>query len=316
MSIYNIISNQVTIYAGTSLFVIGVLGNSINACVFYKNNLKNPSNFLLFLVSCLNIIYIHIGLLTRVLAHGFNIDITILDTSWCKIRYFLVQVCSLTSLSCVCYAMIDQFFISSQYGRLRRLSKISTTRKVTLIIIFVWILYTIPTIIFTDHIPLSNGQIVCNSLPDNLAFIRFTSYFNLPIVWAIGPVSVLIVFGILTYHNINLMRGNRNRERTQRHLTSMILLQVIFITIGAIPFAVLYTYLGITLFVIKSPDRQALENFLENIVAIISYFSYSCSFFVYYFASRTYRNQVKQLLHIFRRHRQVAPMVNPIFTGH
>jgi len=81
MSIYAIIQSQVTIYVGILLFIIGVLRNFTNACIFFKNNLQNLSTFLLFLASCCNIINMHANLLTQILTVGFNIDLTVLGVS-------------------------------------------------------------------------------------------------------------------------------------------------------------------------------------------------------------------------------------------
>jgi hypothetical protein len=181
MSIYVIIQNQVTIYAGILLFVTGVLGNFTNACIFFKNNLQNPSTFLLFLASCSNIINMHAGLLIRVLTAGFNIDLTVLGVSWCKMRNSLLQLCVLTSLSCVCYATVDQFFVSSNQERWRRLSKISITIRVTCILLLFWILYSIPLSIFSNLVQISDGRIPCVFI-SNLGFTRYASYFNLPIL--------------------------------------------------------------------------------------------------------------------------------------
>ena len=301
MTTYTVILNQVTIYVGTPLFVIGVLGNLINACVFYKNNLQNPSTFLLFLVSCSNILYMHIGLLIRVLMTGFNVDLTFESVSWCKIRYALMQVCVLISISCTCYATLDQFFASSTQEKWRRLSRISLTRKVAFSLIIIWIVYSIPLLVFSNLVRRGNGKSICSIFTGSASFIKYAAYFNLPIVWAIAPICVLAIFGALTYRNVSLLRVNRNRERAQRHLTSMILLQIIFIIVGTIPLAFYYTYLAITLSIIKSPDRQALESLLENLVSLISFFTYSCSLFVYYFSSKTHCNQVKQLLRMTTR---------------
>ena len=93
----------------------------------------------------------------------------------------------------------------------------------------------------------------------------------------------------------------------------MILLHIIFIIIGTLPYACYYTYSAITLTRIKSVDRRELETFLSNIVAVILYFSNSCSFFVYYSASATYRQQVKNLFHILTTKTRVQPIVTITF---
>ena len=219
MSHYTFILNQFTLYVGSSFLIAGVLGNLINVGVFYKNNIRNPSTLLLFLASCFNILFISVGLLTRICAAGLNVDVASNNLSWCKARFYLLQLWALSSISCNCYATIDQYFVSSQREKLRRLSNISITVKVICILFLIWIVYSIPLIIYSNLIQLSDGSIACVFV-NNVGFNRYAAYFNLPIIWSITPISVLIIFGILTYRNISLLQNARSRERAQNHLTS------------------------------------------------------------------------------------------------
>ncbi|CAF1285915.1 unnamed protein product [Adineta steineri] len=306
MSVYTNIANNFTIYVGSVFFIVGILGNIINACIFYKNH-RNPSTLLLFVASCFNFIDVFIGILTRLMSAGLNIDVAANSLGWCKARYFLIQFCALTSFSTLCYATIDQYFITSQSETLRRLSKISNVRRVLCILILFWILYSIPLALFSSLTQLSDGRTVCVFSID-LGYIRFASYFGLPVVWGIAPISILIIFGILTYRNISLLRNARNRDEAHRHLTSMILLHIIFIVFGTLPYAFYYTYSAITLFTAKTTDRKDLETCISNIVAVILYCPNSCAFLVYYVASATYQKQVKKFLHIPDRATQIAPV--------
>lgn len=76
MSLHTLITIPFVIYCGFIFFFIGIFGNILNIIIFYLNNLKSPSIFLLFISSIFNIIYLIIGLLTRILSVGFNIDFT------------------------------------------------------------------------------------------------------------------------------------------------------------------------------------------------------------------------------------------------
>jgi hypothetical protein len=182
----------------------------------------------------------------------------------------------------------------------------SITAKVLCILLFFWILYSIPTIIYSNLVHLSDGRIACIFI-SNEVFTKYVSYFNLPIIWGIAPITILITFGILTYRNISALKNIRTRERAQYHLASMILLHIIFIVVGTLPYAFYYTYAAITFHIAKSSDRQELETFLSNIVAVVLYFSNSCSFFVYYSATATYRQQVKRFFRLCGRTTQAEP---------
>ena len=314
MSDYTNLLDRITIYVGLSMFITGVIGNLLNAIVFYRTSVHNPSTLLLFLSSCSNLAFIFVGLFFRVMSTGFHLDWTIASATGCKTRYYFIQLFSLTSLSLLCYATIDQFFVTSQREKWRRLSKLSTTRRMILALITLWMLYSIPNALFSDVIQRTDGVMVCTFFTRNLNFNRFNAYFNLPLVWAIGPITVLIIFGTLTYRNVSLLQANQNRERVQRHLTSMILMHVILIIIGIIPLAFFYTYLAITFTASKDMNRKILESLLENLVSLVSYFSYSTSFFVYYLSSTTFRDQVQRLLHVSCRAHRIEPKRKTVLT--
>lgn len=142
MPTYSIITYYITSFVGIPMFIIGILDNLINVCVFYTSNLRNPTTLLLFIVSCSNILDL------RILSICFKFDISIINGSCCKIRYGLLQLFGLTSIYCTIYVSINQVFITSKENKWRHFSKISLTRKVTISIIFLLILYTIPLVIF------------------------------------------------------------------------------------------------------------------------------------------------------------------------
>jgi hypothetical protein len=49
------------------------------------------------------------GLLTRIMISGFDIDWIQFSLFYCKFRTYFFQVTSLTSLTCLCLATIDQY---------------------------------------------------------------------------------------------------------------------------------------------------------------------------------------------------------------
>jgi uncharacterized membrane protein YciS (DUF1049 family) len=240
-----------------------------------------------------------------VLAVGFNLDWTLKNVGWCKMRLYISQVSSSISLSCVCNALLDQYFVSCQGEKWRRLSKLSITRLTTCLVSIVWILYALPIPILIELIPKGNGNVICSFI--NRDYIRYLSYFGVPFLNAFIPIIFCAIVGMLTYRNISLVTFNRHRQQAQQHLTAMILLQIIFLITGSIPYGVFYIYIAITSTLMKSSDRLELEGLVSTIVSVFSYCSPIGAFFVYYFSSKAFCGQIKQLFKISPRQRPVQP---------
>lgn len=71
------ISQQLTIYGGLFLFIAGVVGNGMNILIFsnVRTYRRTPSVFYFLVSSIINIFYILIILMTRILS-GFGYDPT------------------------------------------------------------------------------------------------------------------------------------------------------------------------------------------------------------------------------------------------
>ena len=82
------LDQQITIYGGLFLLIIGVIGNGINILVFstFRNYRTTLCTFYFLIASVFNIAYITINLISRIVGVGFGIDLTRTSISWCKIR--------------------------------------------------------------------------------------------------------------------------------------------------------------------------------------------------------------------------------------
>ena len=296
---------QFDIYVGTTFLIAGISGNLLNIAVFYKNNFRNPSGFILFCCSWASLAYILVGLLTRVIDGGFLLDWTATNMSWCRARFYLGHVSLFVSISYMCYAAIDQLFATSQKDRLRRLSNLVSARRATAGILIFWLLHHLPIPILAQHVPTASVGFACNTLV-NPYLKRYISYFTFPVLSAIAPIIFLAIVGGLTYRNVSMLQGTSIRQQAQRHLASMILLQTICIIIGAVLYGTYYVYSAVTSTTVKERDRVAIENLIFQIVNTFYYFPQISSFYVYLVSSSTFRHQFKAILHITSRQNRVG----------
>lgn len=79
----------------------------------YRIGLVQPPTYLPFASSFFSLIYLTASLFTHVLFVGFFVDPTWFNLTWCRTRINWGQSSSLISLTCICYAWLDKYFLSS-----------------------------------------------------------------------------------------------------------------------------------------------------------------------------------------------------------
>ena len=145
ISTANLISHQVTIYLGTPIFIIGVIGGFLNLIVFLslKTFRQNSCALYLTIMSLVSIGYLITGLLTFLMINGYGINWTILSRSYCIFRQGFVHICILIGFTCLCLATIDQFLATCSSPRWQQLCNIKLARRLCLICMLLWFLYGI-----------------------------------------------------------------------------------------------------------------------------------------------------------------------------
>jgi hypothetical protein len=278
MSLF-IIGQQITIYLGISLVVLGLLGNGINILVFSTTATyrKNPTTFYFLITSVYNISYIVINLISRIIISGYGIDLTARSLAFCKIRPFCLAALCLISLSCCCLATIDQFLTTSQNAYIRSFSSIKWSHRIVIIVILVWFLHGIPFLMFYE---ISSTTHLC--VNTNTAFaIYFPTIYILTLNCAI-PVVVMIVFGYLAYMNIQQTRV-LVQHQADRQLTAMVLITVFLVVVSYVPYGIYNGYLLIVSTLVKDNNRLALENLFGVIVNLTCYLYFSVCFERFFF---------------------------------
>jgi hypothetical protein len=262
-------AQQFTIYFGFFLLIVGIIGNAINLLVFSKTRtyLTTPCTFYFLVSSIDNIVYIVINITIRILSEGYEINITGTSNIWCKIREFLLITASIISINFSCLAVVDQFLVTSKSAYLRHCSQIQWAHRIAIITIIIWSLHGIPILLFFD-VSLIDKTCVNN----NSGFAIYALVYLLGIICVI-PVSVMIIFGWLTYRNIRQTRVLAELH-ADRQLIRMTLTHVVLVVISLLPYGIYNTYSLITTTTIKDSDRQLKEYFAYAIFSMVTYLYY------------------------------------------
>ncbi len=299
------IAYYVTIYLGIPIYIFGFLGSLLNICILYSNR-NNSCTFLLIYSSIVDCFVLNIGLIERILAVGFNIDPTLSNLIWCKIRTYGLRISTLISLYMICLMSIERFFISCRTVRWRHLGNIFFIYWAAFFITLLITIEGLPFLILTDILR-TNTSVSCTPMY-NLIFAKYASFFCIPILFGLLPLLILILMGILVYYKLY---GRTHLRKVQRTLTSIILFRISLVLISCGPYTSYFVYSAIVsiMIPIKSAERIAIENCILSVLSVCLYITYSSSFFVYYCTSPTYR---KQLIELFiHRQRRRGDLVRP-----
>jgi len=274
-STLDFISQEISIYFGIPLLLIGVVGGFLNLLVFLtlKTFRQNSCAFYLTIMSFVNILLLLTGLLSRITISGFGIDWTQDSVFYCKCRVYINQLSILLSLSCICLASIDQFISTKFSIPFYKRNNMKLARILVIIFVLIWILHGIPYLFYYNVVVSRTGQTSCSIT--NSTFQRYTSYGFLLFLSSILPLLVTIVFGLLAYRNVRQI-VHRNlpiiRRELDKQLTIMVLVHLSFDLFTLLP----YTIVSIMILNQSLLNNAVTQAYLQfaRIITIYLYYLY------------------------------------------
>ena len=242
MSSLTKITQYVSIYFGIPILAAGILGGILNIIVFLSLQTfrQNSCAFYLTIMFIVNIGQLLTGLLSRIMISGYGIDWTTISQFYCKFRYFLLQTCTLTSLSCICFATIDQYLATSSIVRWRQWSSLKVAHRLTIAMCILWSLHGILYLVFLAHVysPVT-GTIICGIA--DTTFGTYSTYGYLLILTGFLPIAVTIIFALLAFRNVRQLAHHTVplvRRELEKQLTIMVLVQVALNSLALLPFTI------------------------------------------------------------------------------
>jgi hypothetical protein len=292
------------------IMFIGIVGNSLNIAVLTRPALYNHACSRYFLaVACNNLFFTSVILTYRLLADGYQRDVTKVSLLSCKLVTYIFQISLLSSAYFIVLASIDRYCASSMNVHLRKFSNVKVTRWMILFIIILMMLFYINTLFLIDLRPTDTfgchirGDTIYKQVYPVMQVILFT---------IIAP-GLMAFFGIMTIRNTKRLHvvpaALSRHRRTENQLAGMLLLQVSTHIVLVMPTAVTYLML-----VLPNPIASTPTFYLARMVTqFFLYLSFTTPFFLYLISARTYRKELVQLLYRTFRVRgitQIYPNTN------
>ncbi|CAF1278809.1 unnamed protein product [Adineta ricciae] len=232
----NFIAQTIVIYAGSSMFICGILGNIVNIFLFTFHRQFNSlsiSRFLLFSFfgSQLNLLS---AFLPQLISRITGNDPLVKSEILCKLRWFFGPVTGTVALHGICLASVNHYLLSLRNIRYHRWITQRRSYFICLFVLFYSVLFISPNLIYFTHwINISNIT-TCDII--NPIAASYNVYIGL-VIYSLIPIFVLSILSSLIWFNIRkiIIRGNGIEQTITGLLVGQVVM-VLFTTIAFILF--------------------------------------------------------------------------------
>jgi hypothetical protein len=293
-------SNLVNQYPPIFIFIFGIIGNLLNILVLSQRSLRSNPSAVFFLASSLaGIIVIISGLISRMMS-GYGLDLTLTIDWICKIRNVVLYSSRTILLWMIVLATIDRWLSSSVNVTLRQMSTLKNVRRSMFVVLIYTCLINAP-ILYCYEAGLTGLLRGCYG--STLA-CRLTT----DLIYAFGstllPLSLMIIFGLLTIRNVRHvqsrvrivptlvfsletnnepMRPNEQSRarKTDRQLFKMLLVQVILLFLLTGPHAGLKAYSSFVPVPASDLLETVIQTLLLNVFTLLAFIASGMPFYIY-----------------------------------
>jgi hypothetical protein len=300
----NLVSRVLIISGGVPSFILGTIGNLLNALAFafHPQFSKLPSSIFLLMSFIGSQLDITSSYLPLIIYRITGTDPLVSSVIICKLRWFIGPAFGTVALHCICFAAINQYLITSRTARFRNLINRRRAGFISFIVLFYSIGVMAPSLFFYTHVVNSANATKCTI--QNPIFATFSAYLAI-FIYSLIPIFVLLIFSLLTWLNF---RSNLVRQQgLERSLTRMLLTQIMMILVTSIPSAINQLYFFYTQTTQKSSLRIAAEGVLSSTINLVGFSTHCFSFYAYIFTSKTFRQNIQSFF--FRIQRRIGPLV-------
>jgi hypothetical protein len=280
------------------LFLLGIIGLILNTLIFTRQIFRQNSCVQYFLASTIaNYFVVFFILPSRILSDGFNIDPGRYNLFYCKIRFYTYFTAKSLSSWFIVLACFDRKMSSSHYVYRRSFARLTVSRWMIFLTTLIGLLFYSHVFIFYEID--QNHQ--CDGHAGVYRLFNDSVYL---IGYSLVPPLLMLLFGIWTIGNTRRLRRIvprfsrritplNNRDHT---LMLMLFLQVILITITAVPHAIQKLYSTLTLDIPKDNFRKSADNVFIIIVRTISFFNHSCTFYILTLSGKMFRQELYKIM--------------------
>ena len=312
----NNISTQINRFIPIVLLLFGLTGNALSCLVFLQRALRtNPCTWYFLAASLSNMAFL--TTLLSPLLDAWNEDWNLMNTigGLCKFTMLVILTARSLSIWLIVLATIDRYLASSSDARRRQMRSSKQAAR--------WIIITcvVSVAVWAESVYCFDGNLINTPIPCYTRSVecRFYNDITLALFTITVPSVIMLVFGLLTINNIhqskrliepsntatNVSQGHS--RKLERHLTRMLLLQVLLIVAFNLPNAGHVLYLSITFYQEKTVLERVTDGFIFNILLLLPFISCCISFYVHTLSGSIFRQTLRQVFQRLLRGQRIHP---------
>lgn len=304
----NLTAQNLNVILGLTILIGGICGNLLNIIIFITlgNYRHNACSLFMLAQSIFDINVLVIGLGTRIVSQGFQIDFTLTNRIWCKLRACFVDINVLCSLTCLCLQSVDVFLCTSQSVIWRQKMNGRMARHLLVGSVFIWIIHQLPYF-FLQELIIFNGSPSCSTI--NIIYSQYRTYFLNLGLYLILPITIISLFASLTYRRLQMLNIHQRRSLSvlSRQTIHMALVQIIIVLLFMAPYGIATVYFVSTADLKKDTLRFSQEKVAQLFFLLYAYGTYSVSHGIciianysqFFFVFRVHSIAIMQLLKDF-----------------
>jgi hypothetical protein len=234
-------TQQYSFYTCIVIFVLGIIGNTLNIFVFTRLKLFRHNRCANYLVVelIIDIVYLIAYFTSTIFPTIYGYDPSGSSLVWCRLRTVVIQTCTLISLCTVCFIACDQLCSTTYQLHLRQICTVKLARWLTIVTCCISLLHSIIFALFSDISPFV-GCVISNPV-----FTQYSTFFYIPVLGGLLPILVSSLFSILAFRGVRRIVRHQVpivRRRLDRQMTVMVLMRVVFFVIFRLPFVIYRIY--------------------------------------------------------------------------
>ena len=251
---------KLSIYSSVPIYFLGFIGNLLTIFCFLssKNFREHVTIFYLTILSIFDLGKLFLVTFSFVLPWGYNIDSTLSFFIFCKLRDFIFNILALGSITCLLLASVNQYFTS--YYR-PMFANIQLAQRLMILFGFIYTIYNIPHLFYSNYI---KTKLICQI--ENRKYHQYYVYSYFLVIHTLIPLCLIVLVGY-AHRNFNRIidcKTSTCRNQLEKHLTSIIFVQILVHLCTFLPYAFLNIYKLIT----NKVDFQTIEVLAEHLVPI------------------------------------------------
>lgn len=297
----SMISNDILISGGLPIFICGLIGNLIDMVLFTTHPRMNQMSTSIFLATSYSGSFITLltGLLPQLVYRLTHYDPLAKYEVLCKLRWFLGVGTATVAVHSLCFATVNQFLVTTNSVRCRNLI---TKRRAIILCTFIYIYCAgllAPNLFYYKHVLNAVNQTICD-VPNPIVS-SYNAYTSL-IIYTLIPMSVLILFSLLTLKNIR--KQLHRRLDLEKTVTRVLFAQVIIVLIATVAYCIRRIYQLYTANIRKDAIRIAQDDIITSVSTLFGFSIHGFTFIVFFAISDAFRSNVLSLRP--RRQRRVG----------